>query len=154
MGVRSNVPTRADDLERLEGKILFSFSAAAVGGPRRTEEGDLNLDQNSLLESLVVDLDLWPSSGKVTEDEEDMMEDCLENCPPQVLAANSKAAVADLVDSLASVSTYITASIFLQKARAMLEETGWLPVLEREARPSLSLLRSAWQPTRRREKAC
>ena len=36
----------------------------------------------------------------VTEEEEDMMEDCLENCPPQVLAASSKAAAADILEIL------------------------------------------------------
>ena len=107
------------------------------------------MDQNSLLESRLVDLDLWLRRGKVTEEEEDMMEDCLDSWPPQVLAASSKTALADLADSLASVSTYIAASIRRQKEMARLEETGWLPVLAREARPTLSLLRSAWHPTRR-----
>ena len=65
----------------------------------------------------------------VTEEEEDMMEDCLENCPPQVLAASSKAAAAEVLEILASVSTYMTASICLQNESAMLDETGWRPVL-------------------------
>ena len=118
--------------------------------PRLAAEGDLSLDQNSLLVSRLVDLDLvWLRRGKVTEDEEDMMEDCLESWPPQVLAASSNTALADLGESLTSVSTYIAASILRQKERARLEETGWLPVLAREARPTLSLLRSAWHPTRR-----
>ena len=65
----------------------------------------------------------------VTEEEEDMMEDCLENRPPQVLAASSKAAAADVLEILASVSTYMTASICLQNESAMLDETGWRPVL-------------------------
>ena len=55
---------------------------------------------------------------------EDMLEDCLENFPQQVLAASSKAALAELHESLDSVSTYMTASIFLQNERAMLEDTG------------------------------
>ena len=73
------------------------------------------------------------------------MEDCLEreSGPPHVLAASSKAALADLCESLASVSTYMAASILRQKERARLEETGWLPVRASEARPALSLLRSA-----------
>ena len=106
------------------------------------------MDQNSLLESRLVDLDLWLRRGKVTEEEEDMMEDCLDSWPPEVLAASSKTALADLADSLASVSTYIAASIRRQKEMARLEETGWLPVRASEARETLSLLRSAWQPTR------
>ena len=59
----------------------------------------------------------------VTEEEEDIMEDCLENRPPQVLAASSKAAAADVLEILASVSTYMTASICLQNESAMLDET-------------------------------
>ena len=86
----------------------------------------------------------------MTEEEEDMMEDCLDSWPPQVLAASSNTALADLGDSLASVSTYMAASIRRQKERARLEDTGWRPVRASEARPALSLLRSAWQPTRRR----
>ena len=85
----------------------------------------------------------------MTEEEEDMMEDCLDSWPPQVLAASSNTALADLGESLASVSTYMAASIRRQNEMARLEETGWLPVLAREARQTLSLLRSAWQPTRR-----
>ena len=78
------------------------------------------------------------------------MEDCLESWPPQVLAASSNTALADLGESLDSVSTYMAASSRRQNEMARLEDTGWLPVLAREARLALSLLRSAWQPTSRR----
>ena len=107
------------------------------------------MDQNSLLDSRRGGLDLsWLRRGKVTEDEVDMMEDCRDSCPPQVLAASSNTALADLGESLDSVSTYMAASSRRQNEMARLEDTGWLPVLASEARPALSLLRSAWQPTR------
>ena len=81
------------------------------------EAGDLNLSQK-LIElstlllkvSITPELDLDLINGEVIEEEEYITEDCLENCPRQVLAASSKAAVEDLLDNLASVSTYMTAS--------------------------------------------
>ena len=48
--------------------------------------------------------------GEVMEDEEDITEDCLEKTPSLVFAANSKADIADLLDTIAFVSTYMTAS--------------------------------------------
>ena len=45
------------------------------------------------------------------EEEEDIMDDCLENSPSLVFAASSKADIADLLDKMAFVSTYMTASI-------------------------------------------
>ena len=81
------------------------------------EAGDLNLSQK-LIEfsalflkvSLTLDLDLDLINGEVIEEEEGNTDDCLENCPRQVVAASSKDAVENLLDNLASVSTYMTAS--------------------------------------------
>ena len=122
------------------------------------DEGDLNLSQKSgefpvlvLKVSLaLVDLDLCLINGEVIEEEEDMTEDCLENCPRQVLAANSKAAIEDILDILASVSTYMTASTWRENDRAWFADTGYFPCLPREERIIRSFLRSAWHPTSRR----
>lgn len=84
-----------------------------------------------------------------------------------VLAASSNTDWEDLLEHLVSVSTYMTALIFLENERARLLETGCWDSLEREARLKgetsefyfieriillshlrVSFLRSAWQPTR------
>jgi len=71
----------------------------------------------------MLDLDLDFINGEVME-EDDMTEDCLENWPRQVFAANSKADVEDLLDILASVSTYMMASTWRVKNMAWLAVTG------------------------------
>jgi len=95
----------------------------------RATEGDLSRDQNSDPPSLDVfeifldvDLDLDLIKGDVMELDDDIIDDCLENCP-MVLAASSKAALEDIEDNLVSVSTYITASSCLENERARLEDT-------------------------------
>ena len=114
------------------------------------EAGDLNLSQKLIELSalflkvfLTLDLDLDLINGEVIEEEEDFTEDCLENCPRQVLAASSKAAVEDLLDNLASVSTYMTASTWREKNMAWFAVTGDNPCLARDARIIRSVLRSA-----------
>ena len=105
--------------------------------------GDLNFSQNSVVLSflslVVTDLDL-----------------CFMECgagmlkwPMQVRAATSNAEVADLVDSLVSVSTYITYPIWRDTLSAREEDTGDLPCLARDVTTALSVLRSAWQPINR-----
>ena len=95
----------------------------------RATEGDLNRDQNSEPPSLEVfeifldvDLDLDLINGDVIELDDDIMDDCLENCP-MVFAASSKAARDDIEDNLVSVSTYITASSCLENESARFDET-------------------------------
>ena len=95
----------------------------------RATEGDLNRDQNSEPPSLEVfeifldvDLDLDLINGDVIELDDDIMDDCLENCP-MVFAASSKAAREDIEDNLVSVSTYITASNCLENESARLDDT-------------------------------
>ena len=114
------------------------------------EAGDLNLSQK-LIElstlllkvSITPELDLDLINGEVIEEEEYITEDCLENCPRQVLAASSKAEVEDVLDNLASVSTYMTASTWREKNMAWFAVTGDNPCLARDARMIRSILRSA-----------
>jgi len=89
-------------------------------------------------------------NGEVMEEEEDITEGCLENCPRQVFAANSNADVEDVLDNLDSVSTYMMASTCLEKNMAWLAVTGDCPILVRDARTIRSVRRSAWHPTSRR----
>ena len=75
------------------------------------------LQLDSLLTD-VLDLDI----KEFDEVPENCLEDCLENFPKQDKAATSKADAVDLSERKADVSTYITAPICLDIARACSEE--------------------------------
>ena len=68
----------------------------------------------------------------------------------QVKAATSKAVAADMLDRLVSVSTYMTALIWRETLKAWTVDTGDFPCLARDVKTALSVLRSDWQPIKRR----
>ena len=78
-------------------------------------------DRGSELSLLFADLERGLVEFEIKDDDE-ITDDCLEKCPKHAKAATSKAEVVDLPESLADVSTYITAPDCLDIARACSEE--------------------------------